>query len=1044
MSGNWLVWIGGIALALGGAFLVKYAAEAGLFGPAFRVVAAAILALGLIGFGAYLRRSPLANAFGPVGPDIAPAILTAAGLFIGFADTYAAHAIYHFISPVTAFVLLALIAFAALFLSLRHGKPIGLLGLLGAFLVPLLVSSAAPQLVPLYVFLAVVTVTSLGVFRRQGWQGETGFVLAGASLWIVAGMLQFARALSSNAQTQWTLGLFTIFVGVIFATRWQPARQWIIPYADTKKISVGPRDAIDGLALTAGLITSILMFALLALSHFQATFVHLGLVMLALMVLRAATRAGLDSLAGIAAAELFAALALWAAFKPAGWRPDYLDWTRILVAGLGGGAVLMIALAPRRAAARLWGLTGVASLVGGYLLAFAFLGEMRASGTWGLIGAGLSLLPFAALAQLRAQGKLSGLQNIYASGFFLLIFLALCMVFASNHLTLAFAALVLLIAIFHLHVRLGSLQWLAGGIALVALSRLAFNPDLVNVEVSPPVLNWLLPVYGGAAVLFLLAHRVFARGAATSMLLNLLEAASIGLSVMLVSLNIRSFIASDHGLTGDYGYLEQSMHSIAWLGFSLGLGAVRRKTVSVVIHAARWIMFAAALANIALFQVLRSSPWFTGLDIGTTPVANVLALGLLIPGILLLVMMLFGERREEKLYPVIAGLAGLFLCILWSALELRHAFQGGNISVLRSTSAAENYGHGILFLAWGIGLYAARQVQQRAQLKIVGYVVLAFAAGWLLFNNVMSANPLLVKIAVGALPLLNLLALACLVPALLLFALMFVAEKRKDSFMALLASAGAIGLLVLWSVLELRHAFQGSTINIARGWQAAEAYSYPVLLLGWSLLIAKLSFAQARLPIRLAGWGMFGAGLVWIVLGNMLGLSPLVRSWSIGALPVLNLLALAYLVPAALLWMRVLRDADGAPKLMRWLSTGLIGALLFLWCNLTLRHHFQGEVLTLNRPYTSTEYYGYSLLWLVMCGGLFLLALRTRHKWLEYAFMGLTLATITKVFLFDMSVLGGILRAVSFMGLGGALVGLGLLYRRFMFRRDPETPPVTD
>ena len=43
---SWVVWIGGLALALGGIFLVQYSIEAGLIGPAVRVFLGGLLATG--------------------------------------------------------------------------------------------------------------------------------------------------------------------------------------------------------------------------------------------------------------------------------------------------------------------------------------------------------------------------------------------------------------------------------------------------------------------------------------------------------------------------------------------------------------------------------------------------------------------------------------------------------------------------------------------------------------------------------------------------------------------------------------------------------------------------------------------------------------------------------------------------------------------------------------------------------------------------------------------------------------------------------------
>jgi uncharacterized membrane protein len=271
--------------------------------------------------------------------------------------------------------------------------------------------------------------------------------------------------------------------------------------------------------------------------------------------LRAITRPGLDILAPAIATFLLSALAIWSGFKPAGWLPAYQTWTYILAGGVGGGATLMMMLAQKRTAPAVWAFTAVTALLAGYILAFSFLGNLKPSGLWGMMGAGLSLLPFAALSQLRSTGQFPKLQNIYVCGFFAFVMLALAMAFDRNYLTLSLAVTVILMAMFWRHLKLMSLQWLAGGVALWTLARLAFNLDLINLVVTPPVFNWLLPVYGGAALAFFIAHRLLRDSDGKPMLLNLLEATSIGLTVMLVSMNIRSFVASDSKLTGSYGFV---------------------------------------------------------------------------------------------------------------------------------------------------------------------------------------------------------------------------------------------------------------------------------------------------------------------------------------------------------------------------------------------------------------------------------------------------------------------------------------------------------
>ncbi|TIX75661.1 MAG: DUF2339 domain-containing protein, partial [Mesorhizobium sp.] len=54
---RWAVWVGGIALALGGLFLIRYTIEAGIFGPGVRLSMAAMLGLVLVAAGEFIRRT---------------------------------------------------------------------------------------------------------------------------------------------------------------------------------------------------------------------------------------------------------------------------------------------------------------------------------------------------------------------------------------------------------------------------------------------------------------------------------------------------------------------------------------------------------------------------------------------------------------------------------------------------------------------------------------------------------------------------------------------------------------------------------------------------------------------------------------------------------------------------------------------------------------------------------------------------------------------------------------------------------------------------
>ena len=143
---RWVVWVGGLALALGGIFLVKYSIEAGLIGPGMRIVLGALLAAALIVGAEWARRREQQAGVTSLPVANIPAILTAAGTTVAFATVYAAYALYGFLSPPVAFLLLGVVALATLAAALLHGPALAGLGLVGAYVTPLLVSTSAPEL----------------------------------------------------------------------------------------------------------------------------------------------------------------------------------------------------------------------------------------------------------------------------------------------------------------------------------------------------------------------------------------------------------------------------------------------------------------------------------------------------------------------------------------------------------------------------------------------------------------------------------------------------------------------------------------------------------------------------------------------------------------------------------------------------------------------------------------------------------------------------------------------------------------------------------
>jgi len=162
---NWLVWLGGLALALGGAFLVKLSIDYGLLTPVVRIVLGVLLGIGLwAGAEWVVWGEPV-----EIRPSNVAQALAAAGAATIFASLFAAYQLYGLLPPALAFPLLALTSAATVLMSLQHGPFVAVLGLTGAFAVPLLVGSDQPLALPLFAYLTLVNAASLALLRHRAW-----------------------------------------------------------------------------------------------------------------------------------------------------------------------------------------------------------------------------------------------------------------------------------------------------------------------------------------------------------------------------------------------------------------------------------------------------------------------------------------------------------------------------------------------------------------------------------------------------------------------------------------------------------------------------------------------------------------------------------------------------------------------------------------------------------------------------------------------------------------------------------------------------------
>jgi uncharacterized membrane protein len=211
---------------------------------------------------------------------------------------------------------------------------------------------------------------------------------------------------------------------------------------------------------------------------------------------------------------------------------------------------------------------------------------------------------------------------------------------------------------------------------------------------------------------------------------------------------------------------------------------------------------------------------------------------------------------------------------------------------------------------------------------------------------------------------------------------------------------------------------------VARGFAERMLITQALFLAGWLLHAPRVDLhwlkdgQQQRLGAILTG--IAAARLIWF---DLIVHNPLLEAQRVGPVPLLNLVTPAFLGGAFFLYRAWRNAAGGAARL--WLALFL--ASLIAGTALLVRQLFQGPIL--NGPAMPvTEAYAYSLAGLLLSVALLVGGVRSGDKPLRVAGLALLTLTIAKVFLIDAAALEGLLRILSFLGLGIALIGVGKLY----------------
>lgn len=701
-QGNWMIWLGGLCIALAGIFMVRYSIEQGLLGPGGRIALALMTGLGFHCTAEWLHRRQ--------GPHPAFAALAGGASITLFGALLAALHLYHLIPANLVFALLALVSMATMALALRQGPVLAAIGLLGAYVVPILVSTGSGNLVAAMVYALIISLAGLlllrYVYRDWLWWG------------ILAGILGWWLISLNNHNADQFRGLYLAIA--FYLTMAARDFNWLL--------SVPPRENrllnLSLLALMAAWAISVSRVSPTGLDFWQ--WAPLAAVLCMARLSDAVGRAlPWLSLVMIIAAILDGQLEWATGAHNLSLQPLTSEGASQLLLFSLEMALLYCALAVYRLSRggfdHPWCALAALSPLAWLALTYVLTENFSASWQWSLatIVLGLAYAFYGGIRLRRQPEDLGILWLILASH--AAYSLAVAMYFKEAGLTLALAAQLISLSWLQRKYRLSWIHWIIKGILALVVARLSLNPWLTTY---PQDVHWSLWTYGGSTLCCFIAS-YFSRQHKEMEIW--LKAATIHLLVLTLGVEVRYWLYDGDIFSHQLTLKEAAINSCLW--GAMGLSYYLRGQVSSQLKAVYTIASAVLIGLSALAYGLAATilnPLVQSQSpIGETPIFNLLLLAYGLPVVIAWLVFRFYLPAARRAAAVIASL-GLFLFI---SLEVRHLWQGSAMHIGATTSNGELYTYSAVWLVLAVAALSIGALRQSLTLNNGGMALLALVIG---------------------------------------------------------------------------------------------------------------------------------------------------------------------------------------------------------------------------------------------------------------------------------------------------------------------------
>jgi len=1028
-------WIAGIALVLAALFFLSYSVEHGWLSPPVRAslgLATGILLLLICELRVARDYSFTANA------------MDGAGIAILYATLFAMHALWHLLPASVVFALMLIVTAIAVLLSIRRDSVfIALLGLVGGFATPALLSTGENKPIALFSYLLLLNVGLLWVAIQRRWPLLTALSVIFTVIYEWSWIGKFLTV----SQLPLAVAIFILFAAAAGASLWMRRR------ADEAQ------QRFDFAAISAAGLPVLFAIYVAAVSsygvQYNILFTFLFLITTGLSVI--AIFRGPAWLHLLGGATIALVLIVWrvSSYTPAAW-PSILGWIAAFV-------IVQLALSHFTTVKH----TVVAPL---FLLLFP----------------ALAMVPIPALAPMMLFGTLFVLVAIIAAyaiwheagaAYAIAAFLAIVTegVWSADNVTPArlttalvvYAAFaVLLLAVPVIARRLGRNIASQRVMMLLILGSIAVLFFLTVGDVAPHalwVLAILLAVINPGAIVESKPQQP-----------SLLAASAIVLSWILITIWCVNALDTTRLIAAITVIAGFALLAVAG-GVFIARGEGSDTTTTYLGLIGHLFLLAIALRTELAFP-----PWplFTALvvlDLAIGIAAIYLRRASLMTAAMAasqVVLIAWAADAYAAPWPVVAFGAAIAICtmaLVWFRIDRR--FTAAAIAALFLDDIVVIVAGGVSSTPLFASLLAAHLLIGMAMLAVAWLTELhdiaVFAVLILAVANYLSraATPLQQIGFTGAI-----YALFILYPLLL-------GSRAKRSLQPYLAAVLAGIPFFFTARFAIRTAGYGYAIGLLPVFQAGL-----MLLLVWRLLhvdrpgernltrlamtaAAALAFITVAIPLQLEkqwitiGWALEGAALVWLFrriphrgllawAGALLAaafvrlaVNPAVLAYHPAShTHIVNWYLYTYLVSAAAFFAAAWLLPDDEARAFspaRPIANACGTILLFFVVNIEIADFYStGATLTFNFFSSSlAQDLTYTIGWALFAVGMLVAGLMLHSRGARVAAIILLLVTVLKCFLHDLARLGGLYRVASLLGLTISLLLVGVLLQKFVIRK---------